>query len=260
MGSLIAVSLPDGRLIEYILDGKGRRIAKLVNGVVVKQWLWSYELRIAGELDAVGNLASEYIYGTALNIPDLIVSGSKTYRVVTDHLGSPLMIVNTTDSSDVLFQAQCDAWGNRTVTRGSEDVIPFGFAGGFYDPDTNFTRFGQRDYVAAFGRWASKDRIGFRGGSANLFVYGNGDPINSVDYDGTSLEAILGIIVAAGETLGAAALGALACFALKGDDSTDKPCPPCPQAPPDESRTDTTHDHWPCPGAHYQYEYNQNPV
>jgi len=31
MGSLIAVSLPDGRLIEYVTDGQGRRIAKKVN-------------------------------------------------------------------------------------------------------------------------------------------------------------------------------------------------------------------------------------
>src|SRR5512142_3589485 len=40
VGSLIAVSLPDGRLVEYVTDGEGRRIGKIVNGVLVKQWLY----------------------------------------------------------------------------------------------------------------------------------------------------------------------------------------------------------------------------
>ncbi len=50
MGSLIAVQLPDGRLIEYVTDGKGRRIGKMVNGVFVRQWIWSNQLRIAAPL------------------------------------------------------------------------------------------------------------------------------------------------------------------------------------------------------------------
>jgi YD repeat-containing protein len=36
MGSLIAVNLPDGRLIQYITDGRNRRIGKTVNGNLVK--------------------------------------------------------------------------------------------------------------------------------------------------------------------------------------------------------------------------------
>ena len=42
---------------------------------------------------------------------------------------------------------------------------------------------------------------------------------------------------------------------------TTTECPPCPEPPPRSQRTDTTHGHWPCPGAHthyYRYEYNQN--
>ena len=56
MGSLIAVSLPDGRLIEYVTDGKGRRIGKMVNGVLTKQWLYRDQLKPVAELDGVGNV------------------------------------------------------------------------------------------------------------------------------------------------------------------------------------------------------------
>jgi RHS repeat-associated protein len=48
--------------------------------------------------------------------------------------------------------------------------IPFGFAGGLYDPDTGLVRFGARDRDVSVGRWTAKDPIGFDGGG-NLFVY-----------------------------------------------------------------------------------------
>jgi RHS repeat-associated protein len=60
--------------------------------------------------------------------------------------------------------------------------IPFGFAGGLYDPDTGLVRFGARDYDASVGRWTSKDPIGFRGGR-NLYGYASTDPVNSMDSD-----------------------------------------------------------------------------
>src|SRR5690606_21960928 len=46
-------------------------------------------------------------------------------------------------------------------------------------------RFGARDYDAETGRWTAKDPVGFAGGDANLYAYAGGDPVNSVDLDGT---------------------------------------------------------------------------
>lgn len=40
--------------------------------------------------------------------------------------------------------------------------LPFGFAGGLYDADTQLTRFGGRDYDANIRRWVSKDPILFK--------------------------------------------------------------------------------------------------
>jgi RHS repeat-associated protein len=58
---------------------------------------------------------------------------------------------------------------------------PFGFAGGLHDPETGLVRFGARDYDPATGRWTARDPILFAGGSANLYQYAGGDPVNRVD-------------------------------------------------------------------------------
>ena len=58
---------------------------------------------------------------------------------------------------------------------------PFGFAGGFYDPDTGLVRFGHRGYDPVTGRWTAKDPTLFGGGDTNLYAYVGGDPISFVD-------------------------------------------------------------------------------
>jgi len=58
---------------------------------------------------------------------------------------------------------------------------PFGFAGGLYDPHTQLTRFGARDYDAGTGRWTAKDPIRFSSGDTNLYGYVLNDPINLAD-------------------------------------------------------------------------------
>ena len=49
--------------------------------------------------------------------------------------------------------------------------MPFGFAGGLYDPDTKLTHFGFREYDAYTGKWTAKDPILFEGGDSNLYGY-----------------------------------------------------------------------------------------
>ena len=66
--------------------------------------------------------------------------------------------------------------------------MPFGFAGGLYDPDTGpdtgLVHFGARDYDPNTGMWLAKDPIFFKGGDTDLYRYCLGDPINLVDSDG----------------------------------------------------------------------------
>ncbi len=67
--------------------------------------------------------------------------------------------------------------------------VPFGFAGGLYDPDTRLIRFGYRDYAPDTGRWTAKDPIFFAGGDTNLYGYVLGDPVDEVDTKGLIVEA-----------------------------------------------------------------------
>jgi YD repeat-containing protein len=112
-GNLTAVTLPAGTAIEYVIDGQHRRIGKKVNGTLVQGFLYSGRLRPVVELDGAGNIVSQFIYGTKANVPDYLVRNGVTYRILTDHLGSPRLVVNTTDGT-VAQRLDYDEFGQIT--------------------------------------------------------------------------------------------------------------------------------------------------
>ena len=178
LGNLVSATLADGTQIQYVVDGQNRRIGKKVNGVLVQGFLYENQLRPVAELDGAGNVVSRFVYGTKPNIPEYMVKGGITYRIITDHLGSPRLVVNSSTGA-IAQQMDYDEFGNVTNDT-NPGFMPFGFAGGLYDRDTKLTRFGARDYDAVAGRWLSKDPIRFKGGTTNLYQYVN-NPINEID-------------------------------------------------------------------------------
>ncbi|MCP4236406.1 MAG: hypothetical protein GY770_22970 [Aestuariibacter sp.] len=119
-------------------------------------------------------------------VPDYMVKGATTYRIISDHLGSPRLVVNTADGT-IAQRMDYDTWGNVTQDT-NPGFQPFGFAGGLYDQHTQLTRFGARDYDAVSARWTSKDPIRFDGGDPNLFGYVVGDPVNLIDPRGLEMD------------------------------------------------------------------------
>jgi RHS repeat-associated protein len=184
LGNLKKVVLPDGKVIEYLVDGRNRRVGKKVNGVIEKQWIYDGQLRPVAEMNSAGTVTATYIYATHINVPDYVVKGTTTYRVITDHLGSLRFVINTSNGT-IAQRIDYDDWGNVLVNT-APDWTPFGFAGGIYDKDTKLTRFGARDYDAEVGRWTSKDPILFKGLQANLYSYTLNDPVNIQDFSGNS--------------------------------------------------------------------------
>jgi RHS repeat-associated protein len=193
-GNLRELTRPDGRVIAYSTDGLDRRVARSVDGVATSQWLYADALRPIAELDANGNLVSHFVYGARLNVPDLIVRGGRTYRIVSDLVGSPRLVIDT-HSGEVVQRLDYDPLG-RVLRDTNPGFQPFGFAGGLYDPDTVLVRFGARDYDAETGRFTQKDPAQFGGGS-NFYAYAANDPINYVDPAGES-PILVAILVGAG--------------------------------------------------------------
>jgi YD repeat-containing protein len=58
LGNLRSVTQPDGTLIEHVIEGRGRRVGKKVNGTLVTGWLYTEQLRIVAELDGTGVVVS----------------------------------------------------------------------------------------------------------------------------------------------------------------------------------------------------------
>jgi RHS repeat-associated protein len=152
-----------------------------------------------------GALESLYVYGALAHVPDLILRGGRTYRLVTDHLGSPRLVVDV-ETGAVAQRLDYDVHG-RVLVDTSPGFQPFAFAGGLYDPDTGLVRFDARDYDPEVGRWTAKDPAGFAGGDTNLYAYAYGDPVNYVDPNGELAFLAPFIIAAVKGALAGAALG-----------------------------------------------------
>jgi RHS repeat-associated protein len=189
MGNLTHVALPGGMQIDYVIDGRNRRVGKKVNGTLVQGFLYQDQLNPIAELDGQGNITTRFVYGAKANVPDYMIKNNVTYRIVSDHLGSPRQVINTTDGA-IAQQMDYDEFGN-IVNDTNPGFQPFGFAGGIYDQHTQLTQFGARDYDAFIGRWTNKDPIRFEGGDTNLYGYVLQNPINLIDPEGLSWKSKL---------------------------------------------------------------------
>ena len=93
LGNLRRVELPDGQVIEYVIDPQNRRVGKKVDGVLVQGLLYGSQLAPVAELDGSGQVVSRFVYATQVNVPDYMEKGGRRYRLVTDHLGSVRRVV-----------------------------------------------------------------------------------------------------------------------------------------------------------------------
>ncbi|MEK6725852.1 MAG: RHS repeat-associated core domain-containing protein [Deltaproteobacteria bacterium] len=129
-----------------------------------------------------GNVVSRFVYANNTNIPEYMIKGGITYRIITDHLGSPRLVVNASTGA-IAQQLDYNEFGE-VINDTNPGFQPFGFAGGLYDRDTRLTRFGARDYDAETGKWTAKDPIGFAGGDMSLYGYVGNNPVNWIDPSG----------------------------------------------------------------------------
>jgi RHS repeat-associated protein len=182
-GELLKATLPDGKILEYINDPRGRRIATMVNGVITEKYLWQGLTRLLAIYDGADNLITRFNYADG-RMPYSMTSGGSTYYLTYDQVGSLRLI--TDSSGNTVKRIDYDSFGNIITDTNPQFNVMFGFAGGLTDPDTGLIRFGYRDYNPDTGRWIAKDPIFFAGGDTDLYGYVLNDPIHFTDPYGLS--------------------------------------------------------------------------
>lgn len=182
LGYLILVTLPDTTEIRYEYDGRGRPVARYVDDVYEKGWLWGNQLEPVAEVDDQADVVVRYVYGSRAHVPDYIVKGGVTYRIVTDYRGSVLRVVNAS-TGYVEQDIKYGPWG-AVLSNTAPGFQVFGFAGGLWDADTGLVLFGVRWYDAELGRWTMKDPVRFAGTQSNFYQYVHADPLSYVDLSG----------------------------------------------------------------------------
>src|SRR5207244_6270641 len=96
LGNLKSATLPGSIVVEYVVDGQNRRIGKKVNGTLAQGFLYQNQLNPVAELDGAGNVVARFVYGTKANVPDYLIKAGVTYRIISDHLGSPRQVLEST--------------------------------------------------------------------------------------------------------------------------------------------------------------------
>jgi len=175
------VKLSNGSVIDYEVDGAGRRVGKSVNGTLVNGYLYRNGQQLKAVTDGAGKVLAVFGYGPAQTPLTMQTASGSSYQIIADDLGSVRLVVDAF-SGATLQRLSYDEFG-RVTEDTNPGFQPFGYAGGLYDPQTGLVRFGARDYDPEVGRWTTKDPI-LLGGGLNLYQYVGNDPINSTDISG----------------------------------------------------------------------------
>ena len=200
-GELLVVTLPDGRIIEYVHDPLGRRIAKKIDGVIVEKYLWQGLTRLLAVYDGSDNLLMRFEYADG-RMPVAMTKGGSTYYFTYDQVGSLRVVADP--SGNMVKRIDYDSFGNIIEDTNPAFEVPFGFAEGLHDQDTGLVRFGYRDYDPDTGRWTAKDPILFAGGDTDLYGYCLNNPVNLVDPTGEFINlGAAGVGAAIGAAVGA---------------------------------------------------------
>lgn len=94
----------------------------------------------------------EFVYGTKFNVPDYMIENGRDYRIISNQVGTPEMVVDAS-TGRIVQRLSFDEFGIPQATddgfmhdRDDHNMIPFGFAGGLYDAQTGLVHFGAREY------------------------------------------------------------------------------------------------------------------
>ena len=204
-GALLAVH--GGKAdVDYTLDGYGRRVAASVGGTTSALIAYLDDVRPAATYRPDGSVDQQYVYDGGLTparindgggtLPAYLTAGGTDYLEIPDATGGPGLVINSADGT-IANATRRTAYGT-VVAQTHPGFQLIGYGGGIADPTTGLVRFGARDYDPAIGRWLQPDPRSIGGGSANLYEFLRGDPVNRTDPRGACDFASVGISASGG--------------------------------------------------------------
>ena len=118
-------------------------------------------------------------------MPISMTQNNQTHYLHYDQVGTLRAVSDT--NHNIIKEITYDTFGTILSDTNTSLNIPFGFAGGLHDRDTNLVHFGYREYDPQTAKWTAKDPIDFSGGDSNLYGYVLGDPVGFIDPSGLVL-------------------------------------------------------------------------
>ncbi len=175
-GQLTSYSSSAGDMTAATYDGNGDR-ATAATGSGTQGFVWD---TVSPVPQMIMDSANAYIYthGPAPAEQVSLSSGTVTY-LTADALGSVRGTVNS--SGSLTGSTSYDAWGNPQTAGGLTATTPFGYAGGYTDPD-DLTYLLNRYYEPAIGQFTSVDPD--LAETQAPYSYAAGDPVSDTDPTG----------------------------------------------------------------------------
>ncbi|PWU17927.1 MAG: hypothetical protein C5B49_08020 [Bdellovibrio sp.] len=199
-GNLKSVTLPDGTVISYKLDGFNRRVAKFKNGNLIEHYKWLDQTHLGDVFNDDGTRSSvHYVYGAHPIAPSYAVIAGTFYKIIPTWKGDIRYLVapDGTIAQEIVYDEYGVVLIDTSIGRKDSfgfvknfPLQPLGFVSGLTDYDTKLVHFSAREYDPTIGRWMSKDPLGFGGGDTNLYEYASKNPVNYRDPRGTDTNGV----------------------------------------------------------------------
>jgi RHS repeat-associated protein len=182
-GQLTAYSTAAADMSAATFDGNGIRASsastKPGGSTVAQDYVWNTVPQVP---QLIMDSTNAYIYGSGYTPAEQVnlSTGALTY-LVTDFLGSVRGIVN--GSGALTGTTSYDAWGNPATAGGLTATTPFGYTGGYADPDGLIYLLG-RYYDPEIGQFISVDPDLSQ--TLEPYEYADANPVSNTDPTGTN--------------------------------------------------------------------------
>ena len=177
-GLLESVSAPKNMSIYFSYDALGRRITK-DRVLAAIEYVWDgnvllHEWKQVENRPVAEDKRITWVFQGFVPVAKL--QGGKAYSIISDHLGTPILAVDS-DGMEV-WNRQLDIYGRvrkeyKHSSLGDEvfSFVPFLYQGQYYDFETNLAYNRYRYYSPETGAYISQDPIRLNGNNPTLYAY-----------------------------------------------------------------------------------------